>query len=503
MDILGSLGHLLNGFGDAFTYSNLLYCFIGVFVGMMVGVLPGLGPTTATALLLPISFGMEPVASIILLSGIYYGAMYGGTVTSVLINTPGESASVITCLDGYPLAQQGRAGAALGIAGIGSFIGGILSLLALVFVGPPLAQFALKFGPPEFFALMALGLVTVVGLMGKSLLSGLIAAAFGMSLSLIGTDPVSGVDRFIFNQPYLMGGLDLVCVAMGLFGLSEIMIGMENLMVKKKVTHKITGVLPRKEEWWPNLKAIGRGTALGSFIGLIPGTNSVIPALLSYSLEKKMAKDPSRFGKGALEGVAGPETANNAYCGTALVPLFTLGIPSSPTIAIIMGAFIMHGLTPGPTLFAEKPEVVWAIIASMFIGNVMLVIMNLPMAGLWARVTLIPEKLLYPVILAISILGAYASSNSIWGVGIALVCGLVGYFMKKLEIPMAPVILTFVLGRLMETAFLQSLRIFNGNVFAFFQRPITGVILGVAILILLFSVFSGFKQKLAADDVEM
>lgn len=498
---MDAFAQLLQGFEGALTYYNIIYCFLGVTVGMLVGVLPGLGPTTATALLIPVSFGMEPVSAIIMLAGIYYGAMYGGTVTSVLINTPGEAASVITCLDGHPLAKQGRAGAALGIAGIGSFVGGTISLLALVFIGPPMAQFALKFGPPEFFALLVLGLVTVVGLMGKSLLRGVIAAFIGLSLSLIGTDPVSGVDRFIFGEPFLMGGLDLVSVCMGLFGLSEILIGMENMSGAKK-PHEVKGVLPRREEWWPSIKAISRGSILGLLIGLIPGTNSVIPTMLSYSTEKKMAKDPSRFGNGAIEGVAGPETANNSYCGAALIPLFTLGIPSSPTIAIILGAFIMHGLTPGPALFQERPEVVWAIIASMFIGNLMLVVMNVPMAGFWAKITMVPEKLLYPIILAISILGAYANSNSLWGVGIMLAFGLLGYFMKKLDVPMAPVILTFVLGKLIETSFLQSLRIFNGNMLAIFQRPLTGALLGIAVLILLLSVFSGFKKNLA-DDVEM
>lgn len=495
---------LLHGFEGALTWWNLLYCLIGVTVGMLVGVLPGLGPATATALLIPLSFSMEPVSAIIMLSGIYYGSMYGGTVTSVLINTPGEAASVITCLDGNPMAKQGRAGVALGVAGIGSFIGGTVAIFGLVFIGPPLSAFALKFGPSEFFALMVLGLVTVVGLMGKSLVRGLLAAFIGLSLSLIGTDPVSGVDRFTFGDPYLLGGFDLVSVAMGLFGLSEILMGMESLGASVKPA-KVSGVLPRKEEWPPVLKSISRGTILGFLIGLIPGTNSVIPAILSYSVEKKIAKDPSRFGNGAIEGVAGPETANNAYCGAALIPLFTLGIPSSPTIAIILGAFIMHGLTPGPTLFQEKPEFVWTIIASMFVGNFILVLMNVPMAGFWAKITTVPTKLLYPIIVAISVLGAYTTSNSVWGVGIMFIFGIFGYFMKKLEIPMAPIILTFVLGRLMETSFLQSLRIFNGNFFAIFERPITGTLLGIAIVILLFSLINGMRKdkKIIAADVEM
>ena len=496
-----AIGHLLHGFEGAITFTNLSYCLLGVTVGMLVGVLPGLGPATATALLIPVSFSLDPVAAIIMLAGIYYGAMYGGTVTSVLINTPGEAASVITCMDGYPLAKQGRAGVALGVAGIGSFIGGTIASLGLVLIGPPMAAFALKFGPPEFFALMVLGLVTVVGLMGKSLLTGILAAFIGLSLSLIGTDPMSGADRLTFGEPLLMGGLDLVAVVMGLFSLSEILIGMENILTHKTLP-EVKGVLPTRAEWPPVLKSIGRGSIIGFLIGLIPGTNSVIPTIISYSTEKKLAKDPSRFGKGALEGVAGPETANNAYCGAALIPLFTLGIPSSPTIAIIMGAFIMHGLTPGPALFVEKPEIVWAIIASMFIGNLILVIMNVPLAGFWAKITLVPEKLLYPIILAVCVLGAYTVTNSLWGVGVMVIFGIVGYFMKKLDIPMAPLILTFVLGKMLETSFLQSLRIFNGNILAIFERPITGGLLAIAFLILLVSMFSGFKKKMASD-VEM
>ncbi|MDF2501984.1 MAG: transporter [Anaerosporomusa subterranea] len=491
---MDQLGQLLNGFEIALTWWNLLYCLIGVTVGMLVGVLPGLGPTTATALLIPITFGMGPIPAIIMLSGIYYGAMYGGTITSVLINTPGEAASVITCLDGYPMAKQGRGGTALGVAGIGSFIGGTVSIIGLAFIGPALANFALRFGPPEFFSLMVLGLMMVVGLMGKSLLRGLIATFIGLTLSLVGMDTVSGAIRFTFGNPHLLDGFDLVTIAMGLFGLTEIFIGMEDLSSLQKPA-EVKGLLPRREEWSPTLKAISRGTGLGFLIGLIPGTSSAIPALLSYSLEKRLAKDPSRFGKGAIEGVAGPETANNSYCGGALIPLFTLGIPSSPTIAIILGAFIMHGLTPGPTLFLNNAEFVWAVIASMFIGNFMLLIMNVPLAGWWAKIAMIPPKLLYPIILIISILGAYTVSNEIWDVGVMLVGGIVGYFMQKIDIPMAPIVLTFVLSRLMERALLQSLKMFDGNILVIFQRPICSILLALAAIMLIFSIIAEVKKK--------
>jgi putative tricarboxylic transport membrane protein len=499
-----SLGQLIGGFETAFTWWNLLYCLIGVTVGMLVGVLPGLGPTTGTALLIPMTFGLEPVSAIIMLSGIYYGSMYGGTITSVLINTPGEAASVITCLDGHPLAKQGRAGVALGVAGIGSFIGGTVSIIGLAFIGPALADLALRFGPPEFFSLMVFGLIMVIGLMGKSLIRGMIAAFIGLTLSLVGMDPVSGAVRFTFGEPHLMNGLDLVTVAMGLFGLSEILFGMENL-TKAEQPAKVQGLLPRREEWKPTLQSIGRGTVLGFLVGLIPGTNSVIPAILSYSLEKKLAKDPSRFGKGAIEGVAGPETANNSYCGAALIPLFTLGIPSSPTIAIILGAFIMHGLTPGPTLFQNNPDFVWAVIASMFIGNLILLIMNLPMAGMWAKIAAVPPKLLYPLILIISVIGAYTVSNSLWDVGVMFVFGIIGYVMKKLDIPMAPIVLTFVLSKLMENSLVQSLKIFEGNILQMFQRPISGSLLAISVIVLLFSVLAEIKKKKVsfAGDVEM
>lgn len=501
-----SLSYLLAGFGVALHWTNLLYCVVGVVFGMFIGILPGLGPTAGTALLLPLTFSLEPVSAIIMLAGIYYGAMYGGTITSVLINTPGESASLITCLDGYPLAQQGRAGAALGIAAIGSFIGGIFSIIGLTIMGPFLANQALKFGPPEFFALVFLGLALLLGLMGNSLLKGVLGALFGLSLAFIGQDPDSGFVRFAFGQAKMMSGFDFVSIAMGLFGLSELFINAEaKLSGNAEKPPKIEGLFPRRGEWKPSMLAIFRGSLLGFFIGLIPGTNSVIPTILSYSLEKKLSKDPSRFGKGALEGVAGPETANNAYCGGTLVPLFTLGIPTSPTIAVLLGAFIMHGLTPGPTLFQKNPELVWGIIASMFIGNAILLIMNLPMANLWARITMVPFRMLFPLIMIIAIVGMYGLNNSMFDVGVMLVFGIIGYFLKKADFPLAPVILTYVLGGMLEKTLLQSLTIFKGNFWLFFTRPIAGTILAIAIISVVFSVISSLRNKRIATggDVEM
>ncbi|MFT3962923.1 tripartite tricarboxylate transporter permease [Propionivibrio sp.] len=491
---MDSLMGLLSGFAVAMTWQNLLYCLIGVTVGQLVGVLPGIGPTTATALLIPLTYGMSPVSAIIMLSGIYYGGMYGGTITSVLINTPGEAASVITCLDGHEMAKQGRAGVALGVAAIGSFIGGIASIVGLVLIGPPLADFALRFGPTEMFSLMLFGLTMVVGLMGASIVRGLVAMFLGLSLSIIGMDPISGVLRYTFNQPFLINGLDLVTIAMGLFGLSEIFLGMENLSAVGK-PEKLTSLFPRKDELKSTSGAILRGTGLGFLIGLIPGTNSAIPALLSYSMEKKLSKTPGKFGKGAIEGVAGPETANNSYCGGAMIPLLTLGIPSSPTIAILLGAFIMHGLTPGPILFAQNPTFVWGVIASMFIGNAMLLVMNLPLAGWWARIALIPAKLLYPIVLIISIVGAYTVSNDLWDVGVMLVFGVIGYVMKKIDIPMAPIVLTYVLGTMMEKALLQSVKMNNGSLIGLVQSPISLAMLILAAVVLSGSVYAEIKNK--------
>lgn len=489
-----SFNGLLSGFAVALTGWNLLYCLIGVTVGMIVGVLPGIGPTTATALLIPLTYGMEPVSAIIMLAGIYYGGMYGGTITSVLINTPGEAASVITCLDGYPMAKQGRAGAALGVAAIGSFIGGVISIIGLTLVGPPLADLALRFGPTEMFSVMLFGLTMVVGLMGTSLLRGLVAMFIGLSLSIIGMDPVSGVLRYTFNVPFLVNGLDIVTISMGFFGLSEIFIGVENLAAVGK-PEKISKLLPNKDEIKPTLYAILRGSFLGFFSGLIPGTSSAVPAMISYSMEKNLSKHPEKFGHGAIEGVAGPETANNSYCGGAMIPLLSLGIPSSPTIAILLGAFIMHGLTPGPVLFKQNPTFVWGIIASMFIGNAMLLVMNLPMAGWWAKIAQIPAKLLYPCVLIVSILGAYTVNNNLWDVGVMLVFGVLGYIMKKVDIPMAPIILTFVLSRLMESALLQSVKMNNGSAIGLITSPISATMITLSVLVLAGSLYAEAKNK--------
>jgi putative tricarboxylic transport membrane protein len=489
-----TFGYLMSGFAAALSWANLGYCLVGVTFGMIVGVLPGLGPSAGTAILLPLTFGLDAIASVIMLSGIYYGAMYGGTITSVLINTPGESASVITCLDGYPLAKQGRAGVALGMAGFGSFIGGSVAILGLVVLGPIVAAQALKFGPPEYFCLMVLGMTLITGLLGKSLVKGMMGAFLGLVLSLIGLDTSSG-SRFTMGLDYLMGGLDFIGMAMGLFGLSEIFLSLEQDLKKQITIPPIKGLFPTKKEWPPVIKAILRGTGLGFFIGLIPGTNSVIPTIISYSMEKKLSKHPEKFGTGVVEGVAGPETANNAYCGGALIPLFTLGIPTSPTIAVLLGAFVMHGLTPGPTLFAKNPDFVWAVIASMFIGNAILVVMNMPMAGLWAQLTRVPTRVMFPIIIIVALLGIYGLNNTMWDVGFMILFGFIGYFMKKADFPLAPIILTFVLGDILESALVQSMTIFKGNVMLFFQRPLCLLLLVLTAVVLVVSVLTGKKRK--------
>ena len=493
---------LLHGFELALTPTNLLFCLIGVTVGQIVGVLPGLGPVAGTAMLIPLTYALSPTTAVIMLAGIFYGAMYGGTITSVLINVPGEGASVITCIDGYQMAKQGRGGHALGVAAIGSFVGGCVAVLFLTFLGPTLAKYALKFGPPEFFSLMVFGLLLLVGLIGKSVIKGLIAAVIGMLLALVGQDPATGVDRFLFGRIELLEGVDFVILAIGLFGLSEILTNSEGDMNLNK-PERISGLIPPRSEWKSCLGAIARGTGIGGLLGLIPGTSASIASLMSYSLEKKLSKDPSRFGKGAIEGVAGPETANNSYAGAALIPLFTLGIPTSPTIAVLLGAFIMHGLTPGPLLYVKNPDFVWAVVASMFIGNVILLVMNLPLAKYWAKIALVPYHLLFPLILLICMVGVYSVNRSLWDIGMTIAFGAVGYLMKKWQLPTAALILSFVLGKNIEFTLIQTLTLSDNGIWYLFQRPISGTLLTLCIVILIVGLYTTIKNKreiLAADE---
>lgn len=481
-----TLQYWIQGFSVATLPINLLFAFIGCVLGTLIGVLPGLGPAAGTAILIPITFSMEPISAIIMLAAIYYGAMYGGTITSVLVNVPGEAASVITCFDGYQMAKQGRAGPALGIAAIGSFIGGSFATFALMVVALPLASFALRFGPPEVFALLVVGLSLVTGLAGRSLLAALVMTFFGLLLAMIGMDPVRGAPRFTFGIQDLYDGVGFIPVVMGLFGVGEILLSMEH-PVLEIIKTKLTDLWPSRKEWKVSVGAIGRGTIIGFFLGLIPGIGAIIPTFMAYVLEKKVSKHPEKFGTGVIEGVASPETANNAYANAAMVPLLTLGIPGSPTLAVLMGAFIIHGLTPGPFLFKERPDVVWGLIASLYLGNVILLILNLPLVGLWAKLLEIRYQYLYPGILLFCILGSYSLNQSVFDVLLMVLFGVLGYVFRKLDWPLAPTILALILGPMMERSLRTSLEMSGGDLWIFFQRPISAVLLILGAIILLTS----------------
>jgi len=488
------------GFSVALSLQNLFFATIGCILGTLIGVLPGLGPAAGTALLIPITFRLEPTPAIIMLAAIYYGAMYGGTITSVLINVPGEAASVVTCLDGYEMAKQGRAGAALGIAAIGSFVGGTVATFGLVLVALPLARFALKFGPPEYFALLCVGLSLVMGLAGKSLTRALMMGILGLIVSLVGVDPVEGAPRFTFGVTQLLDGVRFVPVVMGFFGIGEILLNAEKSLVGVMAGGgKVSSFLPRRQEWPVCVASILRGTGLGFFLGLIPGTNSAVAAFMSYAVEKKVSRHPEKFGTGVIEGVAGPETANNSYANAALIPLFTLGLPGSPTIAILMGALIMNGLMPGPLLFQQHATFVWAVIASLYIGNVILLILNLPLVGLWAKLLKIPYESLVVLILVFCIIGAYSLNNSVFDIGVMIVCGVLGYLFKKLDFPMAPAILTLILGPLMERSLRESLSISQGDYGIFFTRPISLALLVITALILATSAWQAWPSAVREE----
>lgn len=474
--------HLLTGFATVLTPTNLLFCFFGVTMGTIIGVLPGVGPVAGTAMLVPFTFGMNATTAIIMLAGIYYGAMYGGSTTSILVNLPGESSSVMTCLDGYQMARKGRAGAALGIAAIGSYISGTLSVLGLMLLAPPLAEFAIRFGPPEYFALMALGMTLVISLVGESMIKGLIAGAFGILLGTVGMDPTTGIERFSYGIPTLLDGLSFVSVSVGLFAISEVLEMAEKISAPPSYIDKISNLLPNKEDWKQSIFSILRGSAIGFFACSMPGAGATVASMLAYATEKKVSKYPEKFGTGIIEGVAAPESANNAATGGAMIPLLVLGVPGSGTAAVMMGALLIHGMRPGPLLFEKHPDFFWAITASMYIGNIMLLILNLPLVGIWARMLKIPHSLLIPIILAISTVGVFTVNNNLVEVWIMLLFGIIGYFMKKFGFPPAPVILALILTPLMENALQQSLQMSHGNFAIFFTRPISLILLSVAIL---------------------
>jgi putative tricarboxylic transport membrane protein len=479
---------LMTGFVTATQPHNLMFALIGSIIGTMIGILPGIGPVAGTALLLPITFNMDATSGIIMLTSIYYGAMYGGTLTSVLVNVPGEAASAITCLDGHEMAKRGRAGSALAVAAVGSFVGGIISVCGLIALAEPLTNLALKFGPPEFFALMLVGLSLVAGLAGKSISLALVSAVLGLLIAMVGIDPVMGAPRFTFGTLNLMSGIDVVIVAMGMFGVGEILLALERETRATAFGARFSELMPTREEIRRSIGPVIRGTGIGFALGLIPGIGAVVPTVMSYIAEKRLSKTPEKFGTGMIEGVAGPETANNAYANAALIPLFTLGIPGSPTVAVIMGAFMMNGLIPGPFLFRDHADFVWAVIASLYIGNVILVILNLPFIPLWVAVLKIPYSILYTGILGFCVLGAYSLSGSVFDVGVMTAFGALGYALRKLDIPAAPMLLTMVLGPLMERALRQSLDISGGDFSIFFTRPISATILAIAAALIVTSV---------------
>jgi putative tricarboxylic transport membrane protein len=494
------LNYLYLGFSVALQPTNLFYCFIGVLIGTLVGVLPGLGPVAAMSLLLPATFHTSPVASIIMLSGIYYGAMYGGSTTSILVNIPGEAASVMTCLDGYQMARQGRAGPALGISAFGSFIAGTIGIIGMLLISIPLVNFALKFGPPEYFSLMVLGLMVLTFLTSTSMLRALMMASFGLIVGTIGLDNISGLARFTFNIPELLDGVGLVPVVMGLFGISEVLLNIE-LKIKREVfTTEVKGLLPTLDDWAKSIGPLLRGTVIGFFLGILPGGGAVIASFVSYAIEKRVSKHPEEFGKGAIEGVAAPEAANNSAAQGAFIPLLTLGIPSNVVMAMLLGALIIHGVTPGPLLLSQHPDLFWGVVASMYVGNAMLLVLNLPLIGIWVQLLRVPYSILFPLIILFCLIGAYSINNSSTDVLIMLVFGVIGYLMKKLSLDAAPMVLAFVLGPMMETALRQSLIKSRGSFSIFFTRPISATCLIIAIILMVIPLLPWFRRPGATLD---
>ena len=492
---MGILGDLLYGFSIALQPSNVLSCFIGVLLGTLVGVLPGIGPVGAISILLPMSFHMSSTSAIIMLAGIYYGSMYGGSTTSILVNIPGEAASVVTCLDGYQMAKGGRAGAALGIAAFGSFIAGTFGLIGLMFFAVPLSGFALKFGYPEYFAVVLLGLTLIVYLSQASVLKALMMGSLGLILSSVGIDPIQGSARMTFDLVQLADGIRMVPLAMGLFGISEVLVNLEETSGRDILKTRIENLFPSLLDWKRAAWAILRGSVLGFFLGILPGGGAVISAFVSYGLEKRLSHEPERFGKGAIEGVAGPEAANNSATAGSFVPLFTLGIPANVVMALLFGALIIHGMQPGPFFIKQHPDVFWGVVSSMYIGNVLLVILNLPLIPLWIQVLRVPYRILFPLILLFCIVGAFGINNSIFDVFMMMIFGIIGYLFRKFGYEGAPLLLSFILGPILELSLRQSLILSSGSLLIFFTRPISAVATSIAIIIFCTSLLPTFRRK--------
>jgi putative tricarboxylic transport membrane protein len=489
------LENLYMGFGVALTLQNILYCLIGVILGTLIGVLPGIGPIATISMLLPATFVLPPVSALIMLAGIYYGASYGGSTTAILVNLPGEVSSVVTCLDGYQMARQGKAGKALGVAALGSFFAGTVATIMIAAFAPPLAELALKFGPADYFSLMVLGLIAAVVLAHGSLIKAIAMILLGLLLGLVGTDVNSGVARYSFGLPELIDGIGIGTIAMGTFGFSEIMRNLEQGEKREVFVKNITGLLPN----WADLKQVTmpvlRGTAIGAALGILPGGGTVLGSFSAYTLEKKVAKDPSRFGKGAIEGVASPESANNAAAQTSFIPLLTLGIPSNPVMALMIGAMIIHGIQPGPQIMTAKPDLFWGMIASMWVGNLLLVVLNLPMIGMWVKLLTLPYRFLYPAILLFCCIGVYSINNATMDVYMAALFGFIGYTFLKLECEPAPLLLGFVLGPMMEENLRRALLLSRGDPAVFFTRPISATLLVISILLLILMLSPALAKK--------
>jgi putative tricarboxylic transport membrane protein len=488
------INDILLGFQVSLQPINLLYCLIGVLIGTLTGVLPGIGPTGTIAILLPVTFHAPPVSSIIMLAGIYYGAMYGGSTTSILVNIPGEPSSIVTCLDGYQMARQGRAGPALGISAFGSFIAGTIGIVGLMFIARPLARAALKFGPPEYFCLMVLGLIILIYLTQKSLIKAISMGAFGLILSYVGMDIVSGQIRFAYGIDELLDGIGIVPIVMGLFGVTEVLENLEKTTGVSLYETHIKGLLPSIKDWADSTWAIIRGTILGFSLGILPGGGAVLASFVSYAVEKRVSKHPERFGKGAIEGVAGPEAANNAASSGAFIPLMTLGIPSNVVMAMLFAGLLIHNITPGPLLLKDHPDIFWGVITSMYTGNVILLLLNLPLIGMWVQITKVPFRFLFSLIILFCVIGVYSINHSVFDIWIMIIFGLIGYFMKKCDYEPAPLALAYVLGPMLEQALRQSLIISNGSFTIFLFRPISCASLVVGAFLLV-TAFTGYTKK--------
>ncbi len=482
------------GFGVAFQWWNLFYALVGVMLGTLIGVLPGIGPTATIAMLLPITFSLSPITALIMLAGIYYGSQYGGSTTAILVNIPGEVSSVVTCLDGYQMARQGRAGPALAAAAIGSFFAGCVATLVVSMFAPPLAEVALKLGPSEYFSLMVLGLASAVVLAHGSLIKAIEMVLLGLLLGLVGTDVNTGVRRFTFGIPELVDGVGFVAVVMGLFGIAEIVTNVE-MKHRKVLSSKIGRLMPSNEDFRRVWQPILRGTVLGTVLGILPGGGAMLSSFGSYTLEKKVSKYGHEFGKGAIEGVAGPEAANNAGAQTSFIPMLTLGIPSNAVMALMIGAMMIQGIAPGPQVVSKNPELFWGLIASMWIGNVMLVILNLPLIGMWVRLLIVPYRILYPAILVFMVVGGYSLSNSRFDVMLMAIFGILGYVFVKLECEPAPLILAFILGPLMEENLRRAMLMARGDPIACFMQPISASMLIAAIILLGIVLVPGIRKR--------